>query len=213
MRKCMMAASLAVLAPLAGAATPEPAIAPVSWELNFKYQDPQKVAVKLPGDKEPAAYWYMLYSVENPSDREVEFYPRFEIVTDRLEVITHEIRVSPEAFKAVQRRSGDPLLLPPEQVIGKILRGKDRARRSVAIWRDMDPKTRSFTVYVSGLSGETKRVKNPVFDPEKPENDKNRRYFVLRKTLAIPYRLPGGDSARDTAQPERVLGEEKWIMR
>ncbi len=213
MRKCMMAASLAVLAPLAGAATPEPAIAPVSWELNFKYQDPQKVAVKLPGDKEPAAYWYMLYSVENPSDREVEFYPRFEIVTDRLEVITHEIRVSPEAFKAVQRRSGDPLLLPPEQVIGKILRGKDRARRSVAIWRDMDPKTRSFTVYVSGLSGETKRVKNPVFDPGKPENDKNRRYFVLRKTLAIPYRLPGGDSARDTAQPERVLGEEKWIMR
>ncbi len=198
--------------PVAGT-QPEPSLAPTAWQLKFRYADPQRISVVVPGAKQPVVYWYMLYRIENQTDQEVDFYPKFELVTDTLQVIPSEIKVSPEAFRAIQRRSAQPLLVPPEQALGRILRGEDRARYSVAIWRNVDPKARAMTVYVSGLSGEMVRTKNPVFDESKPETDTNRRYFVLRKTLAIPYKLPGGQSLREAALPERLIGEEKWIMR
>jgi hypothetical protein len=213
MRKLLIVSMLGVAASAAWAGPPQPALAPASWELRFRYEDPQRISVLLPGRKEAEVYWCMLYRVENPTGQEVDFYPSFELVTDTLQVIPSEIRVSPEAFRAIQRRSGDPLLLPPETAIGRLLRGRDRARHGVAIWRDVDPSVRSFTVYVAGLSGEVMRVRNPAFDPEQPESDANKRYFVLRKTLAIPYKLPGGTSLRAFAQPERVTGDAKWIMR
>jgi hypothetical protein len=194
-------------------AVPEPALAPGAWELKFRYQDPQKISVVVPGQREPVVYWYMLYTVQNPTGREVDFYPKFELVTDTLQVIESEVRVSPEAFRAIKRRSGNPLLVTPEAATGKLLQGEDRQRHSVAIWRNVDPKARAFTVYVAGLSGEMTRLRNPAFNAEEPESAKNQRYFNLRKTLAIPYRLPGGESTRNLAVPERLLGEEKWIMR
>ncbi len=206
---CMLSAVSSQPAPVAI----EPARAPVSWELNFRFQDPQRVSVVLPDRAEPVVYWYMLYTVENPNDKEVEFYPDFELVTNTLRVVPSEIQVSPEAFRAIQRRADDPLLIPPERVIGKLLRGKDRARHSVAIWKDFDPKATSFTVFVSGLSGEMKRVKNPAFDASKPESRTNERYFTFRKTLSIPYKFPGSAATRDRVVPERLADKQQWIMR
>lgn len=208
--------SIAIAAPAAGPvlhAATQPSIAPLTWQLNFRYQDPQRVSVMLPGQKTPAVYWCMLYTVDNPSDEDVEFLPSFELVTDTLQVVPSEVRVSPEAFRAIQRRSGDPLLVTPDRAVGPLLRGEDRARHSVAIWRNIDPKAREFKVYVSGLSGEMSRVKNPTFNAEKPEGPDNRRFFTLRRTLEITYKLPGGDSARASAVPERQTGDPKWIMR
>jgi len=192
---------------------PQPAVAPVSWELKFRYHDPQRVSVVLPGQDRPAVYWYMLYTVENPTDQEVDFYPQFDLVTDTLQVVRSEIGVSPEAFKAIQRREHDPLLVPHRQVIGPLLRGQDRARHSVAIWRDFDPKAKSFVIYVSGLSGEVTRWKNPAFDRARPEDDTNPQYFTLRKALAIPYAFPGAEATRAQAVPERVTRAQHWIMR
>lgn len=213
----MKLGATALVVTQAGAAAPKPAvapaIAPVSWELTFRYRDPQRVSVFLPDKPEPVVYWYMLYTIENNTDREVDFYPKFELVTDTLRVLPSEIRVSPEAFKAICRRSGEPLLVTPEKAVGRLLRGKDRARHSVAIWRDFDPKAKAFTIYVSGLSGEITRLRNPAFDPAKPQSETNKRYFILRKTLDIPYKLPGSESTRSHAIPERVLDGQKWIMR
>jgi len=228
---CILSAASSQPAPVAI----EPARAPVSWELTIRFQDPQRVSVivpseaepvvqlketganltrvVVPGKAEPVVYWYMLYTVENPSDQEVDFYPEFQLVTNTLRVVPSEVQVSPEAFRAIQRRSGDPLLLPPERVIGKLLRGKDRARHSVAIWKDFDPKATSFTVFVSGLSGEMKRVKNPAFDASKPESRTNERYFTFRKTLSIPYKFPGSAATRDRVSPERLADKQQWIMR
>jgi hypothetical protein len=155
----------------------------------------------------------MLYTVENNTDREVDFYPRFDLVTDTLQVITSEIRVSAEAFQAIKRRSKDSFLLPPEKITGKLLRGRDRAKHGVAIWRDFDPQARSFRIYVSGLSGEFLRLKNPAFDRNKPENDSNKRYFTLRKTLEIPYKFPSGPESRHLTVPGRRAHQQKWIMR
>ncbi len=197
----------------AWAAVPKPAIAPTSWELRFRYQDPQKVSVVVPGKAEPEVYWYMLYTVENAGEQEVDFYPQFDLVTDALKVYRSASKVSPETFQAIRRRAQDPLLLPPERVAGKLLCGKDRARHSVAMWQDFDPKTKGFRIYVSGLSGEMARAKNPMYDPSKPESERNKRYFLLRKTLEIPYRLPVGESQRSRAIPQRLPHDQKWIMR
>jgi len=194
-------------------AIPQPALAPKSWELSFRFQDPKRVSVLLPGKDKPVVYWYMLYEVENGTEIEVDFYPAFELVTDTLKVAHSEAKVSPEAYRTVQRLAGDPLLVVPEKAVGRLLRGKDRARHSVAIWRDFDPKARGFTVYVAGLSGEVKRLKNPVFDPGKPESEANPKEFLLRKTLAVPYRFPGSQATRAGTIPERVPQEQQWVMR
>jgi hypothetical protein len=191
----------------------QPSIAPKSWELKFRFGDPQRVSVNVPGEQEPVLYWYMLYTVENPSKQEVDFYPQFDLVTDTIKVVPSEVRISPEAFQAIKRRTSDPLLLTPEKIVGKLQRGADRVRHGVAIFRDFDPKAKAFTVYVSGLSGEMKRVKNPGFDKEKPEGADNARYMVLRKTLAIPYRFPGSETRRSEATPERVIDGQRWDMR
>lgn len=209
MSLCMLSAATSQPAPVAI----EPSAAPVSWELNFRFQDPERVSVVVPGKAEPVVYWFMLYVVENPGNEEVDFYPRFELVTNTLQVIPSEIRVSPEAFRAIERRAENPLLVTPERAIGKLLRGKDRARHSVAIFKDFDPKATSFTIFVSGLSGEFRREKNPAFDASKPESETNKRYFTFRKTLAIPYKFPGSPATRRSVAPERLADKQQWLMR
>lgn len=216
MRKSLTAQSLCLTALMMAAglqAAPAPSLAPVSWELKFRFQDPQRVSVYLPGQDEPVVYWYMLYRIENPGQQEVEFYPKFDLVTDRLEIVLSELTVSPEAYQAIFRRANNPLLVPPHKITGKLQCGKDRARHGVAIWRDFDEKARSFTIYVSGLSGETRRVKNPTFDPDKPEDETNKRYYTFRKTLAIPYAFPGSEQTRSGVKPERIQNGQKWTMR
>jgi hypothetical protein len=191
----------------------QPSIAPTTWECKFRYQDPERVSVVIPGHKEPVLYWYMLYAIENPGRRDIDFYPKFELVTNTIKVVPSEVKVSPEAFQAIKRRANETLLLPPEEIVGKLQRGADRTKHGVAIFRDFDPRATSFTIYASGLSGETKRVKNPGFDKSKPEGKENPRYLVLRKTLAIPYKFPGSVEARSQAMPERVIDGQKWVMR
>lgn len=190
------------------ASQPAPALSSSAWALDFAFEDPQRISVLLPGESKPTTYWYMLYKVENPTAREIGFYPSFEIVTDKLEVIRSEQGVSPEAFEAVFRRANQPNLLPPEKIAGRILRGSDQARYGVAIWKDFDPRAKAFTVYAAGLSGETVRWRNPAFDADQPAGPKNQRYFLLRKTLAIPYALTDGRS-----EAVRLADKQRWVMR
>ena len=190
-----------------------PALAPRSWQVEFTFDDPRRVSVLLPGEAEPMVYWYVTYQVTNLGRQEVDFYPEFELVTDKLKVIRSERTVSPEAFRAVQRRVNDPLMLPPEKMTGPLLRGEDRARRGVAIFRDFSSKSRAFRLYVAGLSGEVMRVKNPVFDRSKAESPENQRYFTFRKTLEVPYMLPGSKTTRSMAVPERQIDKQRWVMR
>lgn len=206
---CLCAIGLAAV----GDAAPEPSIVSKSWELTFRYHDPERIAVNVPGRDKPVTYWYMRYTVENRTEAEHDFYPTFTIVTDTLKVYESEIGVSPEAFQAVKRVWNDALLVEASQIGGKLLVGEDRARRGVAIWPDIDPEARQFTVYVQGLSGEIARLRNPAYDPSQPEKGRNQRFFTLRKTLAVPYGLPGGPSSRDAATPKRLSDEPRWVMR
>ncbi len=205
---------------------PQPSPSPISWELEFKFLDPHRIEVQLPGSNRPETYWYMVYTVTNPGPRAHRFFPIFQFVTDDLKVHTTEIGISALVFDAIKERHKltHKYLVHPTKAIGALLTGDDNARESVAVWRDIDPNVNSFTIYVAGLSGETRLVANRQYDPTRPEtitekgpdgqsrdvavNPKN---FTLRKTLKIQYNLPGSPKARPGVDPER--GETTWVMR
>ena len=67
------------------------------------------------------------------------------------------------------------------------------------------------TFSVSGLSGVVDRIPNPGFDSKQKEGDGNPRFFVLRRTLAIRYELPGDMTSRMAAQP--IRRNREWVMR
>ena len=48
-----------------------------------RFQDPQRVSVRLPGSEQPTVYWCMLYTIENATDHEVDFYPQFSLVVPK----------------------------------------------------------------------------------------------------------------------------------
>ncbi len=209
-------------------AGPEPSVTPVSWELEFKFLDPRRLDVQLPGSDRPETYWYMVYTVTNPTQRSRRFFPLFQLVTEDLRVIDTDMGISPLVFEAIRERHKitHKYLVHPTQAIGALLTGDDNARESVAIWRDTDLtlKLNKFTIYVAGLSGETRLIRNPVYDSAQPESRKvtgpdgqerevvtNPKYFTLRKTLEIRYTLPGSPRMHDEAAPER--GDQRWIMR
>jgi hypothetical protein len=126
--------------------------------------------------------------------------------------------VHPKVFAAIKQRYAktQPFLVSPVEAIGRLLQGRDNARTSVAVFPDLDPRVSKFTIYVGGLSGETQAIPNPKYNPrltddEKGGDDANPKYFVLRKTLAMPYTVPGDVKTRKTAKP--VPGKMTWVMR
>jgi hypothetical protein len=205
---------------------PQPSPTTISWELEFRFLDPHRIEVQLPGRREPEAYWYMVYTVKNTSGRTQRFYPTAQLVTEELHVIDTDMGINPLVFEAIkeQHKVTHPYLVHPTKAIGDLRAGEDYARESVFIWRPLDVKVNNFTVYVAGLSGETRYVPNPAHDPDSPETIQvtgpdgrgrevavNPKYFTLRKTLEIRYTLPGSPSTREHAQPERE--RVRWIMR
>jgi hypothetical protein len=231
MRSWLLALGTLVLSAIAGLtavapAAPVPSIAPKSWQLEFEFEDPRRLVIQVPGESKPRVYWYMLYTVTNNSNRDVQFMPRFEIVTDTLQVLETDTTADPAVFSAIKKihTKDKPFLLEPLEVMGKLLQGADNAKDSVAIWQDFSGNSRQFTVFVGGLSGETVIVPNPSYDAANPEfvtkdlpggiKTKvmvNPRRFVLYKTLSVGYRLPGDDQARQTAQP--IRNNVEWLMR
>lgn len=196
---------------LAGAQTGGPSGS--SWQLDVTFHDPQRIVLRLPGDEHMTTFWYMLYRVTNNTGREVEFYPSFRLVTDTFEVTEGGAGISPSAYDAIAARHKRefPFLAPPAKIAGRLLQGEENARASVAIFRMFDKEASSFTVYGAGFSGTIRRVPNPAFLDNQKESEDNPRFFVLRRTLAIVYELPGDPETRWQAAPVRRT--RKWVMR
>jgi hypothetical protein len=195
---------------------PQPAPTPVSWELDFKFLDPQRIEVLEPGSDKPEVYWYLVYTVTNRSDRGVFFFPTFQLVTEDLRVIDTDKGISKLVFDAIRarHRKTHKYLVHPTKAIGALLVGDDNSRESVAIWRASLVDVNSFTIYVAGLSGETRLVPNPSWhadDAPSTQAGENPKYYTLRKTLEIRYNLPGSATGRAEALPERV--SVRWVMR
>jgi hypothetical protein len=205
---------------------PEPSPTPISWEFEFKYVPPRRIEVRLSGVNQPQVYWYMLYTVTNTSHTTQRFYPSFELVTDDLRLIETDMGISPLVFNAINERHKitHQYLVHPTEAIGELRSGDDYARESVAIWRASDLSVTEFKIYVAGLSGEARVLKNPAHDPDQPETREitgddgrrrevtvNPKYFTLRKTLQLGYTLPASEQARQQIEPR--LDDARWIMR
>ena len=219
--------ALVVLALVAvGSAAPQPRVAPASWTLDFRYEDPQRIVIPGVGESRPRVFWYMLYTVANNSGADVEFYPRFELKAGATQILLHHQDVPSNVFAAIRQRhqSTRPFLQSPARIIGTLQQGEDYAKDGVAVWPQFDADADEFTIYVRGLSGETDQVPNSSYDPARPEAEEevladgttvprvvNTRYFTVHKTLAITYQLPGDRETRIQASPVRL--SQKWIMR
>ncbi len=198
---------LACLLPMPAPVTaaPEPSLVPKSWQLDFSADAPRAIAVKnLRGKYE--WFWYVTYKVVNNTDRERLFTPEIVIGTDKGDIAAAGRNVPTRVFDAIKKKVGNRLLESPTQVVGRLLRGEDHAKESVAIWPAFKHNVDRISVYVGGLSGETAVVKTP--DPEDPSKTKE---FVLAKTLEMKYSFPGSPlSPQDQAV---ITGQKKWIMR
>ena len=207
-------------------AGPEPSPTPIAWEFDLKYLHPRRIEVQLSGSDQPEVFWYMVYTVTNTSNTTQPFYPLFQLVTEDLRVVDTDIGISPLVFEAIRERHKitHKYLVSPTEAIGELRAGADYARESVAIWRATDLNVTRFTIYVAGLSGEARVLRNPAYDPEKPETATmvdaagqereivvNPRYFTLRKTLQLSYTLPASEQARGQIAPR--LSQAGWIMR
>ena len=185
----------------------------LSWRLDVEFHDPQRINVRLPGDMSDSTFWYLLYQVTNNTGADVEFFPSVRLVTDTLQVVEAGSVVHPLVYDKVaeRHRKEYPFLAPPATVTGRLLQGEENARASVAVFQPFDPAASSFTIFASGFSGEMSRIPNPAFDAGKAESEENVRAFLVRRTLAIVYDLPGDPSTRQYAKPVRRTRE--WVMR
>jgi hypothetical protein len=192
---------------------PEPSATPVSWEFKFEFLDPRRIEVQVPGRPGPEVFWYMVYTVTNPGPRTHRFFPTLQIVTEDLQVINTDTGIDPIVFNTIRElhHITHKYMVSPTQAIGELKAGDDNSIESVAIWRDFNLTANTYKVYIAGLSGETRLIRNPSFDPSKPPSEENPKFFTLRKTLEIDYTLPGSPLARPFVESER--GAMRWIMR
>lgn len=206
--------SLLLLAPVAKAADdngagsfPTPSPYPITWELKFEHAAPKRIVVDLPGQA-PQAFWYMTYSVTNNTDQARTFLPVFEMMTNDGQIIRSDRNLPYKVFTEIKAREKSKYLEHFTQIGGQVRIGEDEARDGVAIWKEPMPEMGSFTIFLSGLSGETARLK----DAEgKDLKDAKGDSIILRKTLQMNYYIRG-----DEVYPgwdEVSTRPQRWIMR
>lgn len=206
----LCAALFGVTTALAG---PRAGLVPKTWELDFEFYDPQRITMTLPGDSAPVTYWYVVYRVTNQTGQDVVFTPSFRIVTSTLEKVVGGDGISPSVYDAIAARHKKefPFFAVPSKVTGKLMQGAVNSRTSAAVFRTFDTKASGFRFFAGGLSGDIERVANPVYKPNEPETEKNRRFFLLRRTLELDYDLPGDRDTRKYAKP--IRRDRRWVMR
>jgi len=180
---------------------PRPSPSPRGWQLDFKYGPMKQIRLVLPGESTPKTFWYLTYTVTNNTGRDVNFYPRSYLFTGTGQLTEAFQGVEALAYPVIAKLIGRELLEEELFVTGKLLQGEENARESVIIWRDFDTKAVSFELFISGLSGETSWVTDPMSGKKYP----------LVKTLQLSYGLGGDRYISDelTAQPK----DHEWIMR
>jgi len=201
-----------VLAVVAGAclAAPEPAVVqrPGQWTVEVKFEQPEQLIVPW-GSNGPTRFWYMIFSVTNRTGRDVDFYPRFEMMSDTFQVVPAGVGVPPGAFERIkQRHQGRYPFLEALGAVGdRILQGEDNAKDIAVIWPDFDREATGFRVFVTGLSNETASIEHPVAIDDAGQPIK----VFLRKTLVLDYAFRGDPAMRDSVQV--VYKDTSWVMR
>ncbi len=192
-------------------AAPEPAIVqgPSEWTVDVRFEHPQQIMLRLSANAKPKRFWYMIVTVNNKTGRDVDFYPKCELMTDTFQVIPQGRRTPAVVFEQIKRRHQGkyPFIESLQQVGNKILQGRDNTRDIAIIWPDFDGKAKNVKIFISGLSNETAVVEHPT------AKDKNGRpvKVYLRKTLELSYSV-GGD-AQFRSEAKLLYKDKKWVMR
>jgi len=195
-----LAAGWGLTTPKSTWAYPEPAIVSPSWSLEVEVAKPAAISIE-DVDGSIRWFWYVTYKVVNPTDEDLLFIPEITVANDLGQIITAGENVPPTVFPAVKERLGNPLLLSPVQVVGKLLQGEDFAREGVAIWPAPQGDVDAFSVFFAGLNGETQTIANPVSDES----------VLVRRTLMLDYKSPG-NFPRPQDQPIIEAGRRE-VMR
>jgi hypothetical protein len=200
--------------PRAGA-YPKPSLNPISWQIDFTHDLPNRITFQAPGDSAPKAYWYLPFHAMNKTAEEQQFIPMFELVDDRGNVHKSDQNIPSGVFEAIKKREAKKLMEPLEKVSGRLLVGPDQAKDSVAIWPEPIERMGTFTIFVTGLSGEAVWFKDgketPLKGTDWVKNKPEEAGQVLRKTLQIDIQIPGDEfyQGRDKV----IQKDERWVMR
>ena len=190
---------------------PEPAIvqAPGQWTLETQFAHPQQLVLQRGSDNKPVRFWYVIVTLTNTAGRDVDFYPKCDLMTDTFQIIPAGRFVPAAAFEQIKARhkSRYPFLEPLEKVGNKILQGQDNTKDIAIIWPDFDVRAKTISLFITGLSNETIAVDHPV---SKDAAGQPLKVF-LQKTLEINYSIKGDAALRSGA---RLDYEGKcWVMR
>ncbi|HMN97180.1 MAG TPA: hypothetical protein PKC43_11885 [Phycisphaerales bacterium] len=147
------------------------------------------------------AFWFMTYQIVNRTGEERMLAPRFDLLSDDGSIQRSGRDVPTTILRDILRAAGSELTEDQNQIIGPILPGIENARDGIVVWPIDDPTITELTVFISGLSGETTTVENPV----------SGETVVLSKTLARSYLTPGSAQLRP-ADPLTFV-EERWVWR
>jgi hypothetical protein len=192
-------------------AAPEPAIVPGPgiWTVDTTFSHPQQIVLQMGPDNQPRRFWYVLITLTNTTNRDADFYPKCDLMTDTFQIIPAGKGVGSAVFEQIKRRhkSKYPFLEPLEKVSNKILQGEDNTKDIAIIWPDFDTKATNIKLFITGLSNETVAVSHPIAKDKTGEQVK----VYLRKTLELSYTLRGDPAMRsDTSM---AYAGKRWIMR
>jgi len=189
------------------------------WDLDFTFRMPRRI-VLTGKDDQAQAYWYLLYTVTNKTEKARNFVPQAITFTDNGKVARDILQSEVQKLVKAQYRLGElknsvEMMGPsdskdssgkPAAVKPSLKAGEEEAQDGIFIFREVDPKMDKFTVFLTGLSG--KFIIREI--PAAKEGQKPRE-VVLRKTLRLDFSIPGDDVK--ISEDKVYLLKQKWIWR
>lgn len=184
----------------AAIAAPEPEPVPRRWQLDIDPGALRAIAVDVPNGK-GGTFYYLTYKVTNNSGEDVNFAPQFELASDDGSILRSGRNVPREVTDELLKRIASPLVQTETDIQGMLLQGPENAKQGLVVWPVENVKVNEVTVYITGLSGETRSVARPD----------NGEKVILRKTLMLRHQVAGSVDPTSSDPFERTIN--RWIMR
>jgi len=183
---------------------PEPDPIPRRWQLDFTTGPLRVVTVDLDGVG-PRQYFYLTYKVVNGTGQDQLFAPAMDLSTSQSLAQRSGRNVPAQVTRHIIDMLENPFLMDQISIVGPLLQGDANAKEGLAVWPVATERAGELSVYIAGLSGETRPIE--VKDPSTGEISR----VLLRKTLALRYDLPG--EIIDRGSTPFPLAEKRWILR
>ena len=209
MKKTILFTLLAFMA-ITSIAAPRPAMVklPGIWTIDTEFENLRPIMWSEDGET-THRYWYIILSLTNNSDLTVPFYPSIELMTDTFCSVEANDFPTAALFKSIKlaNQGKYPFLMSYDEIENSVNRGSDNTVDIAVIFKDFDPKAKSLSVFVEGLSNETATLEHP----SDKDSDGNPVVVRLRKTLKINYKTPGDNTAKSSRS--LVFDSLEWVMR